>query len=552
MITEVTHDKKESKKMKKAVIYARYSSERQTEQSIEGQLTVCHKFAKDNGFVVIGEYVDRAMTGTNDHRPAFRQMIEDSSGKEWQYVIVYKGDRFSRNRIESAIHKKTLRDNGVKLVSATENIPDTPEGIILESLLEGMAEYYSAELSQKVKRGMAETRKKGYFTGGRLLIGYELVDRKPVPSPIESQIVLEIHKRYVAGQTGRQIESEFAEEGVTDKHGNPITAKTIYRILRQQSYTTSDVYPAIVPADIKDKVNAIIEDNKRSPARRKSYSDYLLSGKLICGECGGYMTGEAGTSRTGEVHHYYKCFEKKRHTRDCTMPSIRKDKIENEVFDICCEVLKNGYITRIIDKAYKIHLSDVESNATVISLESKLEEKEKALSNLLKAIEEGLYTSTTKQRLLELEQEVESTRTHLNRELAKATNIPSKEDYQSYIDKLLTHQSDNQSFKKEVFDILIRNVVIFRDKIRITFNFMPDKLSGERRDYARDLSDYTEACSEYAAGLSGSKYHPEGQPKELEMQKSLWFLLFLFLRARCSSEKGFEPHILTLHGDALR
>ena len=150
--------------MKKAVIYARYSSERQTEQSIEGQLTVCHKFAKDNGFVILREYIDRATTGTNDNRLSFQEMIRDSARQEWQYVIVYKGDRFSRNRIESAIHKKTLRDNGVKLISATENIPDSPEGIILESLLEGMAEYYSAELSQKVKRGLNESKKKKQLT----------------------------------------------------------------------------------------------------------------------------------------------------------------------------------------------------------------------------------------------------------------------------------------------------------------------------------------------------------------------------------------------------
>lgn len=123
--------------MKTAIIYARYSSDRQTEQSIEGQLRVCTEYAERNEITIVDTYVDRAMSGTTDNRPAFRKMLNDSAKKKWDFVIVYKLDRFSRNKYENAIHKKTLRDNGVKLLSAMENIPDTPEGIILESLLEG-------------------------------------------------------------------------------------------------------------------------------------------------------------------------------------------------------------------------------------------------------------------------------------------------------------------------------------------------------------------------------------------------------------------------------
>ena len=123
--------------MKTAVIYARYSSDSQTEQSIEGQLRVCEEYAQRNNILILNTYIDRAMTGTNDNRPDFQRMIKDSSKKRFEIVLVYKLDRFSRNKFEATIHKKTLRDNGVKVVSAMENIPDTPEGIILESLLEG-------------------------------------------------------------------------------------------------------------------------------------------------------------------------------------------------------------------------------------------------------------------------------------------------------------------------------------------------------------------------------------------------------------------------------
>lgn len=149
--------------MKTAVIYARYSSDRQTEQSIEGQVRVCNDYAERNDILIVNSYIDRATTGTNDNRTEFQRMLRDSNNHSWDYVLVYKLDRFSRNKYEMAMHKKTLKDNGVKLISCMENIPDTPEGIILESLLEGMAEYYSAELSQKVKRGMNESRQKGHL-----------------------------------------------------------------------------------------------------------------------------------------------------------------------------------------------------------------------------------------------------------------------------------------------------------------------------------------------------------------------------------------------------
>ena len=155
--------KSQSNQLKTAVIYARYSSENQTEQSIDGQLRVCTDYAKNNNIVIVNTYIDRAMTGTNDNRPAFQQMLKDSSNGNWDYVLVYKFDRFSRNKYETAIHKKTLKDNGVKLRSATEYLPDTPEAIIMESMFEGYAEYYSADVyrncvPEKIKEITADIR----------------------------------------------------------------------------------------------------------------------------------------------------------------------------------------------------------------------------------------------------------------------------------------------------------------------------------------------------------------------------------------------------------
>ena len=203
--------------MKTAVIYARYSSDSQTEQSIDGQLRVCEEYAKKNNILIVQTYIDRAMTGTNDKRPDFQQMLKDSYKKQWDYVLVYKLDRFSRNKYESVVHKKTLKENGVKLISAMENIPDSPEGIILESLLEGMNQYYSAELAQKIKRGMHETRLKGLFQGGALAYGYKVEERKIIIDLESANVVKYIFEQYDLGMYASDIVNELNSKGIKIK-----------------------------------------------------------------------------------------------------------------------------------------------------------------------------------------------------------------------------------------------------------------------------------------------------------------------------------------------
>lgn len=219
--------------MKTAVIYARYSCDNQTEQSIDGQLRVCEEYAQRNNILILNTYIDRAMTGTNDNRPDFQQMIKDSARHEWNYVLVYKLDRFSRNKYETAIHKKTLRDNGVKVLSAMENIPDTPEGIILESLLESMNQYYSAELAQKVSRGMKETRRKGLYQGGTVLYGYKIDGRKIVIDENDAEVVRYMYKQYANGVFVRDIIKDLTEKGILYK-GKPFVKNSVYNILRNE------------------------------------------------------------------------------------------------------------------------------------------------------------------------------------------------------------------------------------------------------------------------------------------------------------------------------
>ena len=128
----------------------------------------------------MSSYIDRAQSAKTDKRPEFQKMIKDSTKGLFDVVIVWKLDRFARNRYDSAHNKAILRKNGVKVLSATETIAEDATGILLESMLEGYAEYFSAELSEKVIRGMTENALKLKYNGGGIAIGYT-IDRQFEP-----------------------------------------------------------------------------------------------------------------------------------------------------------------------------------------------------------------------------------------------------------------------------------------------------------------------------------------------------------------------------------
>ena len=223
--------------MKTAVIYARYSCDAQTEQSIEGQLHVCKEYAEKNDLLVVDEYIDRATTGTNDNRAAFQQMLADSKRRQWSVVIVYKLDRFARNMYESVINRKKLSDNGVGLVSAMENIPDTPEGKLFQAVIEGFNEYYSEDLRQKVNRGLRESWIKGNATGGIPPFGYVIKDKKYVIDETEADAVREIFRKYAQGFKANSIANDLKERNVRRKNGKYIDQKYVYVILHDKRYT---------------------------------------------------------------------------------------------------------------------------------------------------------------------------------------------------------------------------------------------------------------------------------------------------------------------------
>ena len=293
--------------MKTAVIYARYSSNSQTEQSIEGQLRECMQYAEYNDISVIDTYIDRALTAKTDNRPNFQKMIKDSNKQLFKYVIVWKLDRFSRDRYDSAHYKHILKKNGVKVVSAKENISEGPEGIILESMLEGMAEYYSAELSVKVKRGLKENALKAKVNGGQIPFGYYIdEEQKHAIDQTLAPIVVEAFTMYADGYLIKDIVNHFNAKGITTRLGKKMSYNIVQYMLTNRKYigefryndiVIPDAVPAIVSKDLFERVQRRMAQNKHAPARHKAEDDYLLTTKLFCGKCGALMVGEAGTGR---------------------------------------------------------------------------------------------------------------------------------------------------------------------------------------------------------------------------------------------------------------
>ena len=460
-----------------AVIYARYSSDSQREESIEGQIRECTAYAKKNGITIVKHYIDRAISAKTDNRPQFQQMIKDSDKKLFDIVLVWKLDRFARNRYDSARYKTQLKKNGVKLVSATEIISEGPEGIILESVLEGYAEYYSADLAEKVVRGQTENILKGRCNGGRGTFGYTLdSERKFHIDPLASPFVLESFTKYRDGLTMKEIRDWLNENGIKNPVGGAFTYNSVEHMLKNRRYigelkfrdvVVPDAIPPIVPLELFDDVQEKIAKNKKAPARRKAEDDYLLTTKLHCGYCGALMFGESGTSRTGEVHRYYKCATAKK-KKGCKKKTVRKQWLEDLVVNQTMQLVRNdAAMESIIAKVMELQNKE---NTNIPLYEKQLRDAESGIQNMLNAIQAGILTSSTKERLEQLEE----TKRELEARIAEEKLAKPKVTEEFIRFWLLRFRKLDMSLKDQrqaLVDTFINAIYLYDDKVLITFNY---------------------------------------------------------------------------------
>lgn len=291
-----------------AVIYARFSCSKQREESIEDQERVCRAHAAAQGWRVRRVYADRAMSATTDARPSFRRMLADAEKGAFQRVIVYKLDRFARNRYDAAVNRSRLKRCGVELVSATEPISDGPEGVLVESLLEGLAEYYSRQLSANVRRGIEGNALK-CRANGRTVYGYDIVDGCYVVNESEAAIVRRMFD--VVAQGGTVSDAIHALDGTRTRGGKPWRTSTVCRMLRSEKYRGVYSYAGHrqeggMPRIVDDATFEAVQAHfSRSGHRHAGSAVYLLSGKLVDPEGRAYV-GTSGTGRHGGTYHYYR------------------------------------------------------------------------------------------------------------------------------------------------------------------------------------------------------------------------------------------------------
>lgn len=482
--------------MKTAVIYARYSSSNQTEQSIEGQIHVCEDYAKRNNIIIVDSYIDRAISGTTDERDAFQRMLKDSNNKKWNYVLVYKLDRFARNKYESAIHKKHLKDNGITLLSAMENIPETPEGILLESLLEGMNEYFSKELAQKVSRGLHESRMKGRFVGV-VGYGYTRIDKKLVINEKEAIILRRIFEDYASGKTILQISRDLANDNITI-NGRNFPTSTIRAILQRKAYTGiyelngktyNNVYPPIISLELFEKVQQRL-NLTRYGCRKDNHEIYRLRNKIYCGYCNKKMYPSSTKSRNGKPLKYYKCDTPKKD--NCLTKIAYKDFIEGLVdkfFKLQFCIPKN--LETITNLIYEANIKRNKENTSVSNLKSNLQKVSTSISNIMTAIEKGIFTETTKSRLEELEKQRKDLQEQLVIQESKISYELTKEEIQNFFKYTM------KECPEKAIDLFLKFVKVYEDKIEIGLNYSINQTNTDYTPIKTYL--FTESLIKYRA-----------------------------------------------------
>ncbi|BCG56743.1 recombinase family protein [Paenibacillus sp. URB8-2] len=499
--------------MKKAAVYARYSSDNQRDESIDAQVRAIEEFAQRNGYTVVETYIDRARTATSDRRPEFQRLIVDCEKKLYAAVIVHKMDRFSRDKYDSAIYKRRLRVAGVSLVSVLENLDNSPESVILESVLEGMAEYYSKNLARETMKGLKETALQGKHTGGRPPIGYK-VDKeaqKLVINDEERPIVDLIFSQFLAGHGYKQIAQLLEQKGFRSRLGRPISKATIHDILRTEKYTGTYLYnvtdskdalgkrnsnrkkddseiiriedaiPAIISKADFEAVQKLIADNHRT-RRSGSYTakeQYLLSGLIFCGECQKLHSAKSGmagnvkySGRSKLKYVTYRC-NRKDNSRSCSNKEIRREYIEGYILDyLQSHIFSEENIPKLVEQVnrqiLKAETKDVVERA---NLEQRLRAVTDQITNIVNAVAQGFTQASFVEKVNILEAEKANLEVELAKLMTKEKRAGITEDV---LRSLLFSLKDSIAHKnfpelKRFFQTYVQRILVYAEHVEVDF-----------------------------------------------------------------------------------
>ena len=416
--------------MSRAAFYGRFSSNNQREESIDAQLRAAEEFAKKNNYEIVRTYADKAKSGTSDKRPEFLQMIKDAEKGIFDTLIVHKLDRFSRNKYDSALYKRKLKQYGIKLVSVTEQLDDSPESVILESVIEGMAEYYSKNLARETMKGLKENAYKCKHTGGLAPLGYDVnSDKRYVINEREAESVRLIFDMYISGYTQSEMVNELNARGFKTKVGAIFRANSIHSVLTNEKYTGVYIYnksakkdafgkrnshlykdeseiirieggmPQIISKEIFAQAQEVLKARKRAPGTNKAKENYLLAGVIRCGCCGKHYQGNRRNAKNKPMYVSYRCsYRRATSSKICDNKEIRKEYIEEYVLSELERKIFNdksiSYLVEDINKnLQKQNKVDDEKREVIIK---ELKEIDTQISNIVTAIASGFMQEELK------------------------------------------------------------------------------------------------------------------------------------------------------------
>lgn len=493
---------------RKAVLYARFSSDMQHETSIEAQQEAIHRYAREKGYEIIAEYIDRAKSATTTaKRDKFNQMIEDSKNGEFSVVIVHKYDRFARNRFDSTVAKAILDKNGVRVISVLEPTDDTPEGELMEGMFELLAQYYSSNLGREVMKGFKVRARKCLHNGGIPPLGYDVdpATKRLIINENEAVIVRKIFEMYTEGYGYNTIIAHLNEQGWLTKSGNQFAKNSLYSILRNKKYAGYYVYnqwdgkhnrhkakpeeeviciqngcPAIVSEEQYNKAAEILSKHKLSPGANTAKHPYLLSGLIRCGHCGAIMTGNQRKNGKGYTYRSYRCQHKL--SEECCNKEIRHDKLEEYVLDILEQYIFNvDRIPEIIGgireqvNSYNSYVND-ELNEIALRLE-RLKIKR---NNIINAVADGMIEDDFRDILARIKADENSCLERQKSLTMRDTDINISEEKLYEAISVLSeyvYERDIPECKKFIAQY-VKSVTVYDTKVEVTVTIPSELLCG--------------------------------------------------------------------------
>lgn len=484
--------------MIRAAIYARYSSDNQREESIDAQIRAIKEYCQKNNMQIAKVYTDEAFTATTDDRPNFLKMIRDSELDIFDVVIVHKLDRFARDRYDSAYYKRMLKKRDIKVKSVLEHLDDSPESVILESVLEGMAEYYSKNLAREVMKGMKETAYQCKHNGGRPPLGYDVAEDKTYKiNEHEAQAVKIIFKMYANNKGYSEIIDTLNEKGYRTQTGRKFGKNSFHDILKNEKYRGIYIFNRTAKKEfgkrthrkskpdkeiirIEEGMPRIIDDitwgkvQKRMAKNRKGANsakeNYLLSGLIYCGKCSGAMTGaRRRAGRNKKLYVSYECSTRKR-TKGCDMKAINKTYVENIVIDyleqnIFSPDAINNLIKKIIEYS---QTQSIEINKDIKLFTEQLAGTETEINNIVNAIADGMYHPSMKLKMDSLE----SKKSMLTQKIQEAKlqseiHAPNETTIRKYLEKDSDLKNKSPEEQKRIIQAYVRKVIVYENTIDI-------------------------------------------------------------------------------------